>query len=320
MLKSNHLVSVVLCTYNGEKYLEEQLNSIINQTYKNLEIIISDDCSTDSTISILEKYKHFNNFHIFLNKENLGFNKNFELAISRANGYYIALCDQDDAWDLNKIDILVSSIDEKSLVYANSMLVDENLISLNKTLEDKLKVNFISSNSMLNFIFGNCVSAHAILFKKEIIDFLNFPRNIYFDQYIAMVCASKNGVKYINKNLVLYRQHSNNTLAQNGFKKRKSIFYKIKTKLEKKIKDNEELKDIVNVMKNISTINEYDKNILEEYSIYLNQFSKKYFNLNLFLFLYKNRELLCPISKKSKFKHSFNKAIGYKLYKVFPFL
>lgn len=319
-MKNEFLVSIVLCTYNGEKYLEEQLNSIINQTYKNLEIIISDDCSTDNTISILEKYKHFNNFHIFLNKENLGFNKNFELAISRANGYYIALCDQDDAWDLNKIDILVSSIDEKSLVYANSMLVDENLISLNKTLEDKLKVNFISSNSMLNFIFGNCVSAHAILFKKEIIDFLNFPRNIYFDQYIAMVCASKNGVKYINKNLVLYRQHSNNTLAQNGFKKRKSIFYKIKTKLEKKIKDNEELKDIVNVMKNISTINEYDKNILEEYSIYLNQFSKKYFNLNLFLFLYKNRELLFPISKKSKFKQSFNKAIGYKLYKVFPLL
>ena len=319
-MKNEFLVSIVLCTYNGEKYLEEQLNSIINQTYKNLEIIISDDCSTDNTISILEKYKHFNNFHIFLNKENLGFNKNFELAISRANGYYIALCDQDDAWDLNKIDILVSSIEEESLVYANSMLVDENLKSLNKTLEDKLKVNFISSNSMLNFIFGNCVSAHAILFKKEIVDFLNFPRNIYFDQYIAMVCASKNGVKYINKNLVLYRQHSNNTLAQNGFKKRKSIFHKIKTKLEKKIKDNEELKDIVNVMKNISTINEYDKNILEEYSIYLNQFSKKYFNLNLFLFLYKNRELLFPISRKSKFKQSFNKSIGYKLYKVFPFL
>lgn len=319
-MKNEFLVSIVLCTYNGEKYLEEQLNSIINQTYKNLEIIISDDCSTDNTISILEKYKHLNNFHIFLNKENLGFNKNFELAISRANGYYIALCDQDDAWDLNKIDILVSSIEEESLVYANSMLVDENLISLNKTLEDKLKVNFISSNSMLNFIFGNCVSAHAVLFKKEIVDFLNFPRNIYFDQYIAMVCASKNGVKYINKNLVLYRQHSNNTLAQNGFKKRKSIFHKIKTKLEKKIKDNEELKDIVNVMKNISTINEYDKNILEEYSIYLNQFSKKYFNLNLFLFLYKNRELLFPISRKSKFKQSFNKSIGYKLYKVFPFL
>lgn len=319
-MKNEFLVSIVLCTYNGEKYLEEQLNSIINQTYKNLEIIISDDCSTDNTISILEKYKHLNNFHIFLNKENLGFNKNFELAISRANGYYIALCDQDDAWDLNKIDILVSSIEEESLVYANSMLVDENLISLNKTLEDKLKVNFISSNSMLNFIFGNCVSAHAVLFKKEIVDFLNFPRNIYFDQYIAMVCASKNGVKYINKNLVLYRQHSNNTLAQNGFKKRKSIFHKIKTKLEKKIKDNEELKDIVNVMKNISTINEYDKNILEEYSIYLNQFSKKYFNLNLFLFLYKNRELLFPISRKSKFKQSFNKSIGYKLYKVFPLL
>ena len=70
-MKNEFLVSIVLCTYNGEKYLDEQLSSIINQTYKNIEIIICDDCSTDNTINILEKYKHLNNFHIFQNQENL---------------------------------------------------------------------------------------------------------------------------------------------------------------------------------------------------------------------------------------------------------
>ncbi|QEZ88616.1 glycosyltransferase, family 2 [Aliarcobacter cibarius] len=319
-MKNEYLVSVVLCTYNGEKYLEEQLNSILNQTYKNIEIIISDDCSTDNTLEILEKYRYLENFHIFLNKENLGFNKNFELAISKANGYFIALCDQDDLWELDKIEILVSSIDENSLVYANSMLVDENLKSLNKTLEEKLKVNFISSNSMLSFIFGNCVSAHAMMFKKEMVSVFNFPKNIYFDQYIAMVCASKNGVKYIDRNLVFYRQHSNNTLAQNGVKKRKSIFHKIKTKLEKKVKDNEDLKNIVKVMKDIPTIKKDEKIILDEYTICLNQFMDRYFNLKLFFLLYKNRKLFFSMSKKSSFKQSFNKSIGYKLYKVLPLL
>ena len=89
-MKNEFLVSIVLCTYNGEKYLEEQLNSIINQTYKNLEIIISDDCSTDNTISILEKYKHFNNFHIFLNKENLGNNDSYQFATGAlSDGVYV---------------------------------------------------------------------------------------------------------------------------------------------------------------------------------------------------------------------------------------
>lgn len=310
---------MVLCTYNGEKYLEAQINSIINQTYKNIEIIVNDDCSSDNTLKILEKYSHINNFYVFKNSLNLGFNKNFELAISKANGHFIALCDQDDIWDLNKIDILVSTIGENSLVYANSMLVDENLMSLYKTLEEKLKINFISSNSMLNFIFGNCVSAHAVLFKRDMLKYFNFPENIYFDQYIAMVCASKNGVKYINENLVLYRQHSSNTLSQNN-KKRKSFLFKIKTKLEKKMKDNEELKNITSELKKISTIKEYEKNILEEYNIYLNQFNKKYFNLKLFIFLYKNKDLFFSMSKKSKLKLSFSKAIGFKLYRILPLL
>ena len=82
-----------------------------------------------------------------------------------------------------------------------------------------------------------------MMFKKEMVSFFKFPKNIYFDQYIAMVCKQKI-VKYIDKkNLVLYRQHSNNTLSQSGIKKRKSIIlHKIKIKLEKKVKDNEDLK------------------------------------------------------------------------------
>jgi glycosyltransferase involved in cell wall biosynthesis len=80
--KDDIQVSVCVVTYNQEKYIAECLESLVTQqTSFKFEIIVGEDCSTDNTINILEKYKHLNNFHIFQNQENLGFNKNFELAI-----------------------------------------------------------------------------------------------------------------------------------------------------------------------------------------------------------------------------------------------
>ena len=74
------LISIVLCTYNGSRFLEEQLASIINQTYSNIELIVSDDASTDDSIKILQKYKHHPLVKLFYNKHNVGFSKNFECA------------------------------------------------------------------------------------------------------------------------------------------------------------------------------------------------------------------------------------------------
>ena len=112
------LVSIALCTYNGEAYLKEQLDSLIDQTYPNCEIIIVDDCSKDGTVDILKQYANeYPQIKLYINSENLGYTKNFEKAINLCNGEYIALCDQDDIWDKNKISIMIHRIGDNILIY-----------------------------------------------------------------------------------------------------------------------------------------------------------------------------------------------------------
>ena len=104
-------VSVVMCTYNGERFLREQMDSILAQTYPIHEIIISDDCSTDGTIDILREYAAKHTFiKIHQNARNIGFNSNFYHAFNRATGEYIAISDQDDIWFPQKIEEQVKQI------------------------------------------------------------------------------------------------------------------------------------------------------------------------------------------------------------------
>jgi glycosyltransferase involved in cell wall biosynthesis len=111
------LISIALCTYNGEKYLIEQLDTLVNQTYPKLEIIVVDDCSSDKTITILNDYlSKFPFIKLYQNEQNLGYIKNFEKAISLCNGELIALADQDDVWDLNKLTIMAEAINENMLL------------------------------------------------------------------------------------------------------------------------------------------------------------------------------------------------------------
>ena len=109
------LVSIALCIYNGERFLKEQLETLVNQTYKNIEIVAVDDCSTDSSVLILETYKAKYPFiNIHRNARNLGYVKNFEKAISLCKGDFIALSDQDDIWDPDKIKLQAAQIEPAS--------------------------------------------------------------------------------------------------------------------------------------------------------------------------------------------------------------
>ncbi|MBT0883483.1 glycosyltransferase, partial [Campylobacter sp. 2018MI13] len=104
-MQSSNCVAIIMATYNGEKYISKQLDSIINQAYKNIKIYINDDCSTDNTYSILKQYqkKYPYLINIKQNKNNIGFIKNFETLIKNCNEDFIALSDQDDIWDKNKL-------------------------------------------------------------------------------------------------------------------------------------------------------------------------------------------------------------------------
>ena len=97
-------ISIAMTTFNGERYLREQLDSLYFQTLLPDEIVVVDDCSVDNTKEILEEYHKKKGLIYYINESNVGVNKNFEKAISLCSGDYIALCDQDDVWFKNKIE------------------------------------------------------------------------------------------------------------------------------------------------------------------------------------------------------------------------
>jgi glycosyltransferase involved in cell wall biosynthesis len=213
MKQTNQLVSIAMATYNGEKYLTEQLDCLLQQTYAYIEIIVVDDGSKDNTVAILHQYQqNFNRIKVYINETNIGVTKTFEKAIENSMGTYIALCDQDDIWELDKIAIMVNEIDTEDAVYCNSLLVDSNNISIGKDF--KQVMNLRSYYSGAPFLLANCIPGHTILMKKDfVLKCLPFPTHIYFDRWISFCAASNNGVRYIDKPLVRYRQHATNVVG-----------------------------------------------------------------------------------------------------------
>lgn len=284
------LVSIALCTYNGEKYIREQLNSLVKQDYPNLEIIAVDDRSTDSTVAILNEYSAVHdNLKVFINDINLGYKKNFEKAIQLCNGEYIALSDQDDIWELDKISKLINNIEGAVLIYHDSKFINQNGESINKKMSNIL--NMYSGKNPEAFIFFNSVSSHAVLFHKRLQEYLfDFPDSGYHDSWIAYVAANVGDIKYYNDCLVSYRQH---LTSSTDILKRKS--HKVNTNKYQKYQEN---------LSFIRYCCDFSKNrhqfvidkLLALYSIR----QEKAFNYQLFFFLLKNKEMFFPIYKKGR--------------------
>lgn len=220
----NKLVSIAMTTYNGEKFIKKQLDSIINQTYKNLEIIICDDGSIDRTIDIIKEYqKKDKRIKLYINEKNLGFSKNFEKAISLCKGDYIALSDQDDIWELDKIETMVKNINDAVLIYGDEKLIDEN----DNIIADSFFqiTEYIPENDNYKKFYTNChIYGHNMMFKKELVKDL-FPIPFNYDIWIALKASKKGKIKYINKVLGYYRQHS---MSVSGvIRKKRNIFQKI---------------------------------------------------------------------------------------------
>ena len=202
------LISIALCTYNGEIFLPEQLESLLSQDYGNLEIIAVDDCSTDGTWQMLRKYAGINKrLTIYRNEHNLGYTLNFEKAIGLCNGDYIALSDQDDVWEKDKIKTMIESVGNHVMVYHNSDFIDDKGRRIgHHTMTSKHRM--YEGESCLPVILGNCIHGHALLFASKLRDCL-LPLNKDFshDWAIAYAAFNTGSVKYIDKVLVHYRQH-----------------------------------------------------------------------------------------------------------------
>jgi glycosyltransferase involved in cell wall biosynthesis len=208
MQETKPLISIALATYNGEKYLVEQIETLLNQTYLTIEIVVSDDGSTDNTVNILESYaKKCNNFFVFKNTGVHGIKRNFENALKHCKGTYIAFADQDDIWMLDKIEKLFTAIGTNTLSYHNSLFVDDAGNSLERTFATRL--NMYEGNDCRAFLFCNCVSGHAMLFHRKLLDkVLPFVDAVHHDWWLAFTAAENGGIKYVNEVLVHYRQHT----------------------------------------------------------------------------------------------------------------
>lgn len=217
------LISVVMATYNGEKYLSQQLDSLLAQTYPNFEIIISDDASIDSTGSILERYRSLHSkIHVHCNQENLGFIKNFGRAISFSNGSLVALCDQDDVWHPEKLSSQFKELGEAALTYCDAAICNDSLQPLGKlvsTISNCLDYNSCLQQAVFCRIYGN-----TMLFRKNILEgAATFPACLPHDWWIAFLASDRGGIRFCNQVLVQYRQHENNAIgAATGRGRKKS--------------------------------------------------------------------------------------------------
>jgi len=217
-------VSIALCTYNGEAYLQEQLESILAQTRLPDELIICDDGSKDRTVEIIQKFALYAPFSVRLilsNGKSLGSTKNFERAIGLCSGKVIVLSDQDDVWYPKKLAILEKAIDEGAdLVFSNAELVDEDLHLLNYTLFESLDItdyekSLLFKNKALEVLIRrNIVTGAATAFSRKYLPLIMpISENWVHDGWIAFLVASVGNIQVVEEPLFKYRQHSKNQIG-----------------------------------------------------------------------------------------------------------
>ncbi|AZA91282.1 Chondroitin polymerase [Chryseobacterium nakagawai] len=223
--------SVALCTYNGEKYLKEQLDSIINQTYKIDEIIVCDDQSTDTTLSILKEYDSLfpGLFHIYVNEQNLKSVKNFEKAISLCNNDIIFLSDQDDLWKENKVESIVSYFrnnPDTNVISTNGCCLLNNEIDCNRISvwdipnvlnEEKIKYDYFE---IISSITNIATGATMAIRKNFIPQFFPIPvyNDFHHDEWISLVSSYHSSFSFHNEKLTYYRIHEDQQVGLNFFK------------------------------------------------------------------------------------------------------
>lgn len=303
------MISVAMTTYNGEKYLQEQINSILEQSEKDIELIICDDCSTDNTFKILLEYSEKDKrVQVYRNEQNLGYAKNFEKTISLCSGAYIALSDQDDIWLPNHLEVLLKHLNNTncSLVGGNAILVDSNNKDLNCKLinNNNLPINTVDFNTMV--LFRNIFQGAAILFERDVLKkALPFPNNMkYHDWWLALVASEIKGVNYINIPVLRYRQHGNNVSGEHkkdSFKVKVLKFFKsdIKENSTKVLTVLEPFYNISSNKKNVKLSLEYARNCKERKLASLHFFGKYYkkiyFNESYFKYLIRKIKMILNI-------------------------
>lgn len=220
------LVSVALATYNGALFLRQFLDSVLQQSWSNIELIACDDGSTDGTIEILREYQERAPIRIFLNPTQLGYCQNFSKAISLCQGYWIALADQDDIWEKNKLELLVEGIQSHDAICSDAYLMDSSNQITHASLFKHSKVRFPTEfrTACLEHFATGCTMLLTRDFAQTVVPIP--PSVSYHDYWIALQAIRNHGIQVLHRPLVRYRQHGKNVLGAKGRESFFSLFPK----------------------------------------------------------------------------------------------
>jgi len=209
-----------MATYNGEQFLQEQLDSIAAQTYPNIEIAISDDGSTDETYKIIRAYRGPHSIVLSSNMRRLGYKDNFVAAIERCTGRFIALADQDDVWAPRKIERLLSEIGDAYLIHGDvsridsrgNKIVDSERRQRHGPVHDKVFLDPEYHRLSLLTRQSLCQGCTALLDRRLLSYALPVPPwEKAHDIWLAFVAASLGAVRYLDEPLTGWRLHGGNT-------------------------------------------------------------------------------------------------------------
>ena len=212
------MLSIALATYNGEKYIREQLDSILMQTVTDWELVACDDCSSDGTFRILREYAEKDDrIRVFRNETNLGFRRNFEKAVSLTSGDYVALCDQDDVWYPDHLERLLGIMGDCSLACGNAELVDGAGRSMGVTLDRAQHFRWTEGNYLYMLLLRGCkFQGASMLLEGEFArKCVPIPDGVYaHDMWFAACACMEDGLRYSTECVTKYRRHGDNETGQ----------------------------------------------------------------------------------------------------------
>jgi glycosyltransferase involved in cell wall biosynthesis len=220
-------ISVAMCTYNGERYLQQQLDSLASQTYPPSELVVCDDHSIDSTAQIVDRFSSNSPFPVRFvqNQTNLGSTANFGQAIALCQGELIALCDQDDVWKQEKLEEQIRPFRrdaEVGGVFCDGDLIDARSQTMNRSLWDSvgftnpMRKHVQSGTPLLALARQNFVTGATLVFKADLRSrFSQIPTEWVHDAWIAWMISTYSRLFPLSERLVSYRIHSNNQIGVN---------------------------------------------------------------------------------------------------------
>lgn len=222
-------VSVCMASYNGDKYIKKQIDSILCQINQNDELIISDDGSTDKTVEIIKSYsdrriKLINNITYSRDRRtHVNVSSNFENSLSYSSGDIIFLSDQDDIWEKNKIESFLIYLKKFDLVVSDCRVIDSN----DQVIFDSFFKHINSGKGIIKNIFKSTYHGSCLAFNRKILNLsLPFPRKLVMhDAWLGLIAEMNGKVIFIEEKLTNYRIHTSNVSGTKNSDN--SLFFKL---------------------------------------------------------------------------------------------